>query len=166
MTLTVRRPQTDELSRLRMLYESSFPESERFDFDKLLRQTDDTNGFRVICDDGFCGLTYLVYSDAGLFILYLAVSPERRNAGIGSKVLTKLKSENPGMCIFLNVEPPEGEDIEIRKRRIGFYGRNGFSSNGLITTPDGERYELLSFGGRPEPEKIGDFFESLGRTVE
>lgn len=166
MTLTVRRPQTDELSRLRMLYESSFPESERFDFDRLLRQTDDTNGFRVICDDGFCGLTYLVYSDAGLFVLYLAVSPERRNDGIGSRFLTKLKSENPGMCIFLNVEPPEGDDIEIRKRRIGFYGRNGFSSNGLITTPDGERYELLSFGGRPELEKIGDFFESLGRTVE
>lgn len=99
-----------------MLYESSFPESERFDFDKLLSQTDDTNGFRVICDDGFCGLTYLVYSDAGLFVLYLAVSPERRNDGIGSRFLTKLKSENPRMCIFLNVEPPEGDDIEMKRR--------------------------------------------------
>ena len=56
------------------------------------------------------------------FIEHFAVSPKYRNLGLGSLLLTKLKSTLK--CrICLEVELP---DNELAKRRIGFYERNGF----------------------------------------
>ncbi len=59
------------------------------------------------------------------FIEHFAVSPKYRNLGLGSLLLTKLKSTLK--CrICLEVELPENE---LAKRRIRFYIRNGFFLN-------------------------------------
>ena len=63
--------------------------------------------------------------DDFVFIEHFAVSPDKRNAGTGRKIL----NEFAGMTkkrICLETEPPESE---IQKRRISFYERNGFYLN-------------------------------------
>ena len=59
------------------------------------------------------------------FIEHLAVNPNHRNAGIGTRFLNGiLKIQEKTVC--LEVELP---DTEIAVRRIGFYERNGFFLN-------------------------------------
>ena len=59
------------------------------------------------------------------FIEHFAVSPKYRNHGLGSLLLTKLKSRlKCRMC--LEVELPKDE---LSQRRIQFYIRNGFFLN-------------------------------------
>ncbi|MBQ9097731.1 MAG: GNAT family N-acetyltransferase [Clostridia bacterium] len=60
-----------------------------------------------------------------VYIEHFAVSPEYRNEGLGSKILAALK-EMYNKKICLEVEPSE---IDMAKRRINFYERNGFYLN-------------------------------------
>lgn len=63
--------------------------------------------------------------DEIIFIEHLAVNPEFRNEGLGSLILQELiKRLNKLIC--LEVELPEDE---MKRRRIGFYERNGFYLN-------------------------------------
>ena len=57
-----------------------------------------------------------------LFLEHLAVEPDCRNGGIGTKILQYFA--NKRTC--LEVEPPESS---LTRRRIGFYERNGFLLN-------------------------------------
>ncbi|HZJ75538.1 MAG TPA: GNAT family N-acetyltransferase [Clostridia bacterium] len=60
-----------------------------------------------------------------LFIEHLAVNPEYRNSGIGTRMLSEIAALfNKTAC--LEVEPPE---TELSCRRIGFYERNNFFFN-------------------------------------
>ncbi len=60
---------------------------------------------------------------------YLGVSAARRNGGLGAGILTRLKER--GCPIVTESELPVAGDAdgenEIRRRRIGFYRRNGFA---------------------------------------
>ena len=60
--------------------------------------------------------------DSWLFLEHLAVAPECRNDGIGSKLLAFFAKNRS--C--LEVEPPK---TELSCRRVGFYQRNGYHFN-------------------------------------
>lgn len=63
--------------------------------------------------------------DEVLFIEHFAVSPKKRNGGVGSDMLRELaEMTKKPMC--LEVEPPEDD---LTKRRVAFYERNGFVLN-------------------------------------
>lgn len=90
--------------------------------------------------------------DEIIFIEHLAVNPEFRNEGLGSLILQEMiKRINKLIC--LEVELPEDE---MKRRRIGFYERNGFHFN---------EYEYIqpsiSNGRNPVPLRI----MTSGRTV-
>jgi GNAT superfamily N-acetyltransferase len=69
------------------------------------------------------------------FIPYLAVHPARRNAGLGAQLYQRLVESvkqdggGAGLGVTFEVERPElannASDAELRRRRIGFYQRNG-----------------------------------------
>lgn len=146
------------------LYMSSFPASERFPFGNLLSFHESGDAEMLWADDGgFAGFAYVVPSVFGSFLLYLAVVPEMRGRGIGSGMLDGIKRRDPGGTVFLNVEPAEGPDAESRARRIGFYMRNGFRTEGDLTTPDGERYTLMSCGPRIGTDDAVRFYRGLSR---
>ena len=59
------------------------------------------------------------------FIEHLATVPEKRNCGLGAKILQSIidGSKNP---VCLEVEPPEDD---LTRRRVAFYERNGMFFN-------------------------------------
>jgi GNAT superfamily N-acetyltransferase len=120
------------------IYEASFPAGERNDTAGLLSKV--LAGTRDCClavDDGQLLGFAVVLPLAGYpvaFLEYLAVAPEARNAGIGSRILIRMrqgladtvKSNIEG--VLFEVDRPEdadGSQRELRRRRIAFYQRHG-----------------------------------------
>lgn len=156
------RPYDSSVVRdIELLYVSSFPASERFPFGNLISYAENGHAELLWSDDG--GFAYILPSDGRTFLLYLAVVPEKRGKGIGSRMLQDLKDRSYGKTIFLNVEPPEGPEKELRLRRIGFYKRNGFRVSGDVTAPDGERYTLMSCGPDICPADAEEFYRGLSQ---
>ena len=78
-----------------------------------------------------------------VFIEHFAVSEKARNSGIGGKMLEELARQKAGKVV-LEVELPEDS---LKKRRIGFYERHGFTFN---KSPCGScqhrnRFQRMSF---------------------
>ncbi len=161
MTIVLRPPEQSEIKRIEELYMSSFSRIDRYDFNKLLHYTGYDSGFYVIDDGGYKGFIYTVDADIAFCLLYMSVDPEFRGGGYGSQVLEKLKSEHPGKRIFADVEPPEEGDIEMRLRRIRFYERHGFESNGILVLPPDERHVLMSWGGKMDLDETRAFYKEL-----
>ena len=80
-----------------------------------------------------------------------------RNSGIGGKMLEELARQKAGKVV-LEVELPEDS---LKKRRIGFYERHGFTFNEYpyIQPPMGEdRHEIpLRIMSAPEPLSEDEF---------
>lgn len=72
-------------------------------------------------------VAFIAFWDLGsfIFIEHFAVATEKRNSGIGSKLLKKFLDESDKK-IVLEVEKPISE---LARRRIKFYERNGFVFN-------------------------------------
>ena len=92
-----------------------------------------------------------------VFIEHFAVSETARNSGIGGKMLEELARQKAGKVV-LEVELPEDS---LKKRRIGFYERHGFTFNEYpyIQPPMGEdRHEIpLRIMSAPEPLSEDEF---------
>ena len=97
-----------------------------------------------------------VRNEGGL-LAFLAVSEKARNSGIGGKMLEELARQKAGKVV-LEVELPEDS---LKKRRIGFYERHGFTFNEYpyIQPPMGEdRHEIpLRIMSAPEPLSEDEF---------
>lgn len=76
-------------------------------------------------DDNIKGFITVWQFNNFAFIEHLAVAPNCRNKGIGSKILDEIIKTLP-FQICLEVELP---NTQIAKRRIEFYKRNGFYLN-------------------------------------
>ncbi len=63
-----------------------------------------------------------------VLIDYLGVSAKYRNGGLGSEILRLLKAQGRPIVLESEEEIPDddAEENALRKRRIGFYIRNGF----------------------------------------
>jgi GNAT superfamily N-acetyltransferase len=129
-----RRRSLDPLTAARFaaIYEESFPAGERDDTSSLLASI--AAGERV-CDLAVDGAELLGFAvtlaleDVDVVLLeYLAVDRTLRNGGVGRRLLEHLRAQLSVPGMLLEVEPPEdatGADAELRRRRIGFYERNG-----------------------------------------
>ena len=61
---------------------------------------------------------------------YLGVTGTRRSGGLGSRILTLLRQQGRALVTEseLPVEDDSAMENEIRRRRIAFYARNGFTA--------------------------------------
>ncbi len=86
---------------------------------------------------------------------YLAVNPEKRGRGIGTRTLEFLKAAAGDNHILIECEDisaaPDPGEKEIRKRRINFYTRSGFALTEHKARLFGVDYVLLTY-----PEKTPD----------
>lgn len=144
-------PCTKTYAKVRRLFLEAFPPEERRPFWSLwlLSVVKKAVALRAYREDGsFCGFSLTVCTDTYLYISFLAVSPEVRSRGCGTKILNLLH-ETYGKPILVEIEAPEdgAENQTQRLRRKAFYTRNGFAPLGREITGRGVRYELLSTGG-------------------
>lgn len=114
----------DEIAR--QIYETSFPEDERRNFD-LLKALDGKSDFDffIITDKqaNAIGIISLWSFKEFIYIEHFAIQQNERGKGIGSSVLSSLANKY-SKPILLEVELPEND---LAKRRIAFYQRHGFA---------------------------------------
>ena len=102
---------------LRRLYHTAFPKEEQMPWWILrltsLRRDMGVEGFYE--GDRLRGFTHSVATEDVLFLLFFAVNDDCRGQGWGSEILTKLKAENPGRTVVLNVEllDPEAAQLDM-----------------------------------------------------
>ena len=109
------------------IMDESFPKTEYRPYHRQKELfSDSAYGIYVKRDKGeIIGFAAVWDFDEVLFIEHLAVSPKRRNGGIGGELLREITSGTKKR-VCLEVEPPEDD---ITKRRVAFYERNGFVRN-------------------------------------
>ena len=143
--------ETDLIRQVQWIYEQSFPVEERDPFENMLQairrreqagpQECEYCHFQVAVEaEQAAGAAYFNYYPKTRmgFIAYLAVHPARRNGGLGARLYRHLVGcvaeearacGGPAIGVVFEVEPPElGKDPAeqaLRRRRIGFYQRNG-----------------------------------------
>ncbi len=107
-------------------------------------------------------LAWLPKERNGALLDYFGVLRGKRNAGLGTRIL-HLLAERYG-CIFGEVEAPDSDDPaenELRRRRIGFYLRNGLRQLDYDCALFGVHYHCLYLGPETDDRKI----EAMHRAV-
>lgn len=138
----------NEYSEIKNLCATAFPKNEQMPMWILLLLSK-RNGidFTAYYDnDTFCGISYTVFKNNTVFVLYLAVNDKIRSKGYGSKILDSIKKNYNGKSIVLNIEPLDSnaENYEQRVKRFEFYKRNGFSSTNHLINDISGKYLILS----------------------
>ena len=104
---------------------------------------------------------------------YLAVLPERRDQGVGSRFLQSLMAGplRGADCVLLEVDHPDYADSDderaLRLRRRAFYERNGLTDTGVSARVYHVEYQILALPvGKPRNSaEIAEIYRALYRAV-
>ena len=143
--------------QINQIYISSFPPSERMPFADIEKSIErgDRQLFIATVQDAIAGFALTMYLPVSNmhYLEYLAVRPDLRNLKTGAALLGYLRDHvatTRANGIILEVESElnaPASELEIRKRRLQFYSRNGY---GLITcVPD---YRVPKPSGNPRTD--------------
>ncbi len=119
----------------------------------LVTEDEETIGYAMV---------WLPASRQGALLEYFGVLRGKRNGGLGSRILAML-AERYGQ-IFGEAEAPTSDDPEeneLRRRRIGFYLRNGMRVLDYECALFGVHFNCLYLGPEQDDRKI----ETLHRSV-
>ncbi|MEO1353309.1 MAG: GNAT family N-acetyltransferase [Cyanobacteria bacterium J06635_15] len=161
---------TENSTKIQSLYKNAFPKSERAPFWFLLHKAKQSNvSFNSLYDDeSWIGLIYTFEYGDIILVLYFAIDASCRSGGYGTKVLTALREDHPEKRIVLTIEPIEEQtdNYEQRVKRKRFYGKNGYTSAGIIVEGLGQPFEMLISGGSITPEETRQVYRSfLGKIL-
>lgn len=161
----------ERLENIRILYEASFPESEKKPFSFMLQKREE--GFYDILaaenDRGdFCGLAIILLSGKFALVDYLAIAPESRGSGIGSRILKELRERYGEERLVVEIESTVGpgadkaENAGERLRRKAFYLRNAMAPMDFRVELMGVEMEILTFGSSLT---FGEYFDIYDRVL-
>lgn len=151
MTITPVPPFSSLFGQVKALYYSAFPENERLPFSRmalvsLLHPSVKLYAFHD--QEVFCGFSFTVSTDRYLYISYIAVNPQLRSSGYGTKMLAALQERFPQPILCEVKRPvPNQPDYQQSLRRITFWKRNGldfFDNQYVITNPHGVKYLICA----------------------
>lgn len=165
------------LENIRILYEASFPESEKKPFSFMLQKREEGFfDFLAIENDrgGFCGLAIMLLSGEFALLDYLAIAPESRGSGIGSSILKELRERYREERIVVEIESTVGAgadaaaNVPERLRRKAFYLRNAMVPMNFRVELMGVEMELLTFGRNLTFEEYFGIYDRVlpGNTQE
>ena len=132
-------------SDIRKLFLSAFPKDERppawVFFKNALKDTQNLYGYYE--NNEFIGFAQLTTYQDICYLFFVAVSPEKRNQGYGSKIIDDVKRNNNDKVILLCYEEVDKKykDHEQRVKRREFYRKNGFLDNSVKTNEFGVVFE-------------------------
>lgn len=124
------------------IYENSFPESEKFDFDILEKCNEESNVHLscIIKNDIVVGMSFTILLPNDItYLMYLAIDANYRNMHIGSEILQIFIETSNNLV--LSVEYPT--DV-ITRRRENFYIRNGLYDTGFQFEDTAVMYKVLA----------------------
>ena len=103
------------------------------------------------CFEGGALITYAFFFkfEDVLLLDYFASLPSQRGKGVGGRFLQQLAVRLAGTAIIGEVEAPVSGDAEVdalRRRRLGFYARNGFAQQGVMSRVYGVTYRIIAHG--------------------
>ena len=146
---------------MRRIFEESFPPHERSPWDQLVGRLGEGATMYTAQVDGsvaaFAHVVAMPRADA-LVLEYLATGSEHRNRGHGGKLLDEVvrieRERGSSGRMMIEAEWPdevEGEERELRRRRVGFYERHGAAAVECapgyrapdLEKPGAVRYSLL-----------------------
>lgn len=115
-------------------------------------------------DEGqLIGLMYTIETKHLDYLLYLAVNPNIRSKGYGSKMMEWLSFRSGKKPVALDIEQPK-ENAENSKQRISrykFYERNGFKESGYTLNYNGEDYIILTNNDNFSKDAFVKLFKSF-----
>lgn len=117
------------------IFVTGFPKEELKPY-FLIKKEQDRGFYDVLefSDDGepvsYICLWHLESDPNFALIDYFITVPKMRSKGYGSAVLNKLRNMFPGVTLFVECDAVEGDDIEIKSRRMNFYDRNNYRNTG------------------------------------
>ena len=136
--------------KIKHLYETAFPEGEKIPWDDLMRLIEEMSLDFTAYYDGeeFIGFTIVYPHRAFNWFWYFAVREELRGKGYGQQILTMLIESYKGQTCVLDIESPTQvcENIDQRKRRHGFYLRNGFRDTNVYRTYNDITMTIMMMG--------------------
>ena len=122
MTLEVRNiyPLTPTFKIVASLYEAAFPVEERLPLWQLSwNSLKRGQSFLAYFDQGvFVGLTYTIYTDNLVYLLFLAVEESKQSLGYGSQILAQVKKKAGVRPCVLTIEPMDEEQVSNRAQRL------------------------------------------------
>lgn len=147
-----------------VLYREAFPANERMPFFMIKKFAKKVKcDLFGIYDNGFSGIMFVVYYADIVYIFYLAVIPEMRGKGCGTKALSAAKEIFADKRIILNMEEVDEKysNFEQRLNRQRFYESNGFSVSDYKTSEKGVVYEMLYCSGEVSFEEYSSLIQNL-----
>ena len=164
-----RKENKDNFERL---YLSAFPENERpplFWTYEVFNKTKESEIYCYYDNDEFIGFTYLTYYLDYVFVLYLAVSKNKRNQGYGTEILKDIQEMNKKLNIILCFEEVDDKysDNDNRIKRMNFYKKCGFILDTLKTQEADVIYQFAHIGnkGMSYPEYVIVFDLNFGKNA-
>lgn len=128
------------------LYLQAFPKEERLPW-WLLRLNANRKGIDLTAfmeGDRFCGFTASVTVEGMHFLLFFAIEAGFRGRGYGSAVLSRLRQEYETISLNVELLIPTAPNLEERKNRFAFYGKNGFFDTSYHVWEVGGKFRVLS----------------------
>ena len=128
-----------------------FPEDELKPLSHMKRMMDEgiCSAYALYDGEDMQSYFFLCEFDGYVLVDYLAVNPQKRGEGIGTKTLDLLRDIAKDKVILVECEDvcfsPNDNEKTTRERRIAFYERAGFRLSGVKTKLFGVRYVILTY---------------------
>ncbi len=136
-----------ELKKVRELAKEAFPPEEYLSPDELIKmaQNGEIDFWALYEKMDFVGFMAVRIYEEISYLFFLAIDPEHRSGGCGSRALKLLKEIYPGKQQVVDFEKLDNaaENNEQRKKRRSFYLRNGYKETGKFVSYFGVQYEIF-----------------------
>lgn len=145
---------------------TAFPASERFPvFHLLIMNLRKNVHLEAIEDNGaFVGLALIVEGAEVVYLAYLAINPDKRSQGYGSKVLQQLKKRFADKQIVLDIEPvtKKAANYSQRVKRLKFYQQNGFTETKKKLIDEHGQFSICTNGDRLKEKDLRQILNDMG----
>lgn len=169
MNLKVLTPDHPDIPAVKALYEEAFPANERaMSMDAIVANLDKlpVKLLGVYPDetpDDFAGFFLTSEGDNCVYLIFLAIRPEKRSGGIGSKALNAIREYYAGKLLIFSYESiyEESDNAEQRERRRNLYLKLGFHETGWFAKLNGTEFILASSDPEVSKDEILHCIEGL-----